>query len=341
MKRYGFGMFVLSFAAFCLFVIAGAGHAQDKVIKLRYANFFPPMHKMAVMGHEWCKEVEKRTNGRVKITYHPGGELASTAQAYEAAVKDIADISMITQQASAGRFPLTQVMYLPIGSTSARQATKLINAWFDKFKPKEYNDTKVLYLYATGPGNFATLKPINSINDLKGLKIRSAGGDAAKIISAMGAVTVSVPLADSYEGLQRGLIQGSVLPVESLKGWKFGDFLKGLQINDALGDPSAMGVVMNKKKWNSLPPDIQKTIEQVNKEWVEKTGPAWDQMDREGIEYGVSKGMKVVKISKEEQAITARKLKHLPDEYVANMKKLGLPGEESLKFVLAFIKANP
>jgi TRAP-type C4-dicarboxylate transport system substrate-binding protein len=298
------------------------------------------MHKIALLGDEWCKEVEKRTNGRVKITYHPGGTLVPAAQAYEGAVKGIADISMVTQQYNAGRFPLTEVIYLPIRSTSAVQASKLINAWYDKFKPKEYDDVKVLYLYASGPGNFATLKSINSINDLKGLKIRGAG-DTAKIISAMGAVAVSIPLSDSYEGFQRGVIQGSVLPVESLKGWKFGDLLKGIQINDAIGNPSALGVVMNKKKWASLPPDIQKIIEQVNKEWIEKTGVLWDKTDKEGIEYAVSKGAKVVKISKEEQAITSQKMKPLLDEYVEKMKKLGLPGEESLKFCQDFIKANP
>jgi TRAP-type C4-dicarboxylate transport system substrate-binding protein len=340
MKRHGFGVFVLFFVTCFMFAAVGTSHGQDKVIKLKYANFFPPMHKMSVMGDEWCKEVEKRTNGKVKITYHPGGTLTPAAQAYEAAVKGIVDISMMTQQYNAGRFPLTEVMYLPIRSTSARQASKLINAWYDKFKPKEYDDVKVLYLYCGGPGNFATLKPINSINDLKGLKIRGAG-DTAKIISAMGGVAVSIPLSDSYEGFQRGVIQGSVLPVESLKGWKFGDLLKGLQINEAIGNPSALGVVMNKRKWASLPPDVQKVIEQVSKEWVEKTGVAWDQTDKEGIDYGVSKGMKVVKISKEEQAVTIQKMKPLLDAYVASMKKLGLPGEESLKFVLDFIKANP
>ena len=339
MKRCVVMCLMVLVVVFCVLAVSGPAQS-DEVIKLKYANFFPPMHKMSAMADEWCKEVEKRTNGRVKINYLPGGTLIPAAQAYEGAVKGIADISMMTQQYNAGRFPLTEIMYGPIRSTSARQASALITAWFEKFKPKEYDDVKVLYLYCGGPGNFATMKPINSIKDLKGLKIRGAG-DTAKIISAMGGVAVSIPLSDSYEGFQRGVIQGSVLPVESLKGWKFGDLLKGLQVNPAIGNPSALGVVMNKAKWNSLPPDIQKIIEQVNKEWIEKTGAAWDQTDKEGVEYAVSKGAKVVTISKEEQAQTAQKLQPILDEYVANMKKLGLPGEESLKFVVDFVKTHP
>jgi TRAP-type transport system periplasmic protein len=338
MKKLGYVSLVGLFVVMAVMVSVGSVQAQE--FRFKYANFFPPMHKMSVMAEQWCKEVEKRTNGKVKITYLAGGTLVPAAQAYEGAVKGIADISMMTQQYNAGRFPLTEIMYGPLGIHSANQATKMINAWYDKFKPKEYDDVKVMYLYCGGAGQFATLKPLASINDLKGLKIRGAG-DTAKIISAMGGVAVSIPLADSYDGFQRGVVAGSVLPVESLKGWKFGDLLKGIQINNSIGNPSALGVVMNKAKWNSLPPDLQKIIEQVNKEWVEKTGPAWDETDKEGIDYAVSKGAKVFKISKEEEAITAQKLKPILDEYVANMKKLGLPGEESLKFILDFLKANP
>jgi TRAP-type C4-dicarboxylate transport system substrate-binding protein len=340
MKRYGVGFMVLFFVAFCVLAAVGPVHSQE-VIKLKYANFFPPMHKISAIAEEWCKEIEKRTNGKVKFSYHPGGTLIPAAQGYEGAVKNIADVSMMTQQYTAGRFPMTEAMYLPLGGIKrSSQATNLINAWYDKFKPKEYDDTKVLYLFCGGPGQLASLKPLASINDIKGLKIRAAG-DSAKIVSALGGVPVSIPLSDSYEGFQRGVIAGSILPTESLKGWKFGDLLKGIQLNPAMGYPSALGVVMNKEKWNSLPPDVQKVFEQVSKEWIAKTGAAWDEIDKEGIEYAVSKGAKVTTVSKEEEAITAQKMKPLLDEHVANMKKLGLPGEESMKFILDFIKKNP
>jgi len=330
--------FMLFVAVFCVTAVSGPARSQE--LKLKYSSFFPPVHKISVLSDQWCKELEKRTNGKVKVVYLPGGTLIPANQAYESTVKGIADISMITQQYNAGRFPLTEVMYLPLGVKSAAQASKMIQAWYNKFKPKEYDDVKILYLYCGGPGQFATLKPIKSINDLKGLKIRAAG-DSAKIVTAMGAVPVSIPLADSYDGFQRGIIQGSGLPVESLKGWKFGDLLKGVQINDGIGYASALGVVMNKEKYDSLPPDVKKIFDQLNKEWAEKTGPAWDVMDKEGLDYAVSKGAKVFKISKEEEAITARKMKPILDGYVAHMKELGLPGEESLKFLLDFLKANP
>jgi TRAP-type C4-dicarboxylate transport system substrate-binding protein len=185
-----------------------------------------------------------------------------------------------------------------------------------------------------------TLKPLPSINDLKNLKIRAAG-DTAKIVTAMGAIAVSVPMGDIYEGLQRGVVEGVIFPAEALKGWRFGDLIRGLQDNDGLGYPSAQCLVMNKGKWNSLPADIQKIFEKVSEEYIEKQGRLWDETTKEGIEFGVSKGMKVFKISPEEVAITREKMKPVLADYVKRMKDKGLPGEESLKFLQDFIKSHP
>ncbi len=340
MKRCNVVCLLLCFAACCFLNSVSQIQAQERVIKLKYANFFPPMHKMSKISEEWCKEVEKRTNGRVTVSYFPGGILVPPAQAYEGTVKNLTDVAMVVFQYNPGRFPLTEVMCYPLGVKNATQGTNLIWAWYEKFKPKEYDDVKVLFLYSCGPSYFATAKPIDSISKLKGQKIRAAA-DMAKVVTAMGAVPVSIPLADSYDGIQRGVIQGSFLPTESLKGYKFGDLLKGVQMNDAIGNPGGMGVVMNKEKWDALPPDIQKIIEQVSKEWRIKTAATWDEIDKEGLEYGISKGMKVFTISKEEKEVTAQKMKPILAEYVANMKKRGLPGEESLKFCQDYLAKNP
>jgi TRAP-type C4-dicarboxylate transport system substrate-binding protein len=330
----------LLIVVFCFLFLAGPVHSDEKVVKLRYATFFPPMSGMATLADQWCKEVEKRSNGKVKFSFHPGGSLAPANQSYEAAVRGITDISMTATQWTAGRFPMSELIHLPLGVKSADQGTKMINAWYKEFKPKEFDDTKVLYMFASGPSHFMTLKPLQSINDLKGMKIRAAG-DTSKIVTAMGAVPVSVPIADAYEAYQRGICEGVLLSAETLKTFRWGDLLHGLQMNDGIGATNALLVVMNKKKWASLPPDVQKIVEEVNQEWIKKTGKAWDEVDREAIEYAETKGMKVVKISKEEESETVQKVKPLLGAYVAHMKELGLPGEETLKFAIEYLKAHP
>ena len=98
--------------------------AQEKVLKLKYSNFYPPGHPIAVLAGDWCKEVEKRTNGRVKISYFPGNTLCPPQQSYDSVVKGIADIGQTLAAYAAGRFLLTEVLAQPVGYTSNGQPTR-------------------------------------------------------------------------------------------------------------------------------------------------------------------------------------------------------------------------
>ena len=184
-----------------------------------------------------------------------------------------------------------------------------------------------------------TLKPLATIDDLKGMKIRAAG-DTAKIVTAMGAMAVSVPMGDIYEGFQRGVVEGVIFPAEALKGWRFGDLIRGLQDNDGIAYPSALSCDEQREMEFLARGHSENTMEEIDEEWIEKTGKTWEEMTREGVEYGLSKGMKVFKISPEEVAITKEKMKPVLADYVKRMKDMGLPGEESLKFLQDFIKSH-
>lgn len=170
----------------------------QEVITLRYAHFMPPPTAQAINSDQWCKEVEKRTNGKVKITFYPGSTLMPAPQTYDSVVKGIADIGWSIMSYTRGKFPLTEVIDLPLGYKSGYVATKLINAYYDKFKPKEFDETKVLYLHAHGPGILTTKKPVYKLEDLKGMKIRSTGL-SAKIVQALGAAPVGMPITETYD----------------------------------------------------------------------------------------------------------------------------------------------
>jgi len=195
-------------------------------------------------------------------------------------------------------------------------------------------------MWNSGPGVFMTNKPISSVDGLKGLKMRAAGNQS-KIATAIGVTPVSVPIGDIYEGLQRNVIEGILFYPESLKSYRFGDFIRGLQDNPGINWAGSGFHVMNKQKWASLPPDIQKIIEEVTEEWAEKHAKVWAETDKEGRDYGISKGMKVFKISPEEAKKSQEMVKPLFDEYVKSMKEKGLPGEEALKFCRDWLKSHP
>jgi TRAP-type C4-dicarboxylate transport system substrate-binding protein len=299
------------------------------------------MHPFSVLAQEWCKEIEDKTNGRVKITYYPSGTLINPTQTYDGIVKSVIDIGWSMLGYSPGRFPLTEVFDLPLGFKSGVQATRALNAFYQKFKPRELDDVKIFYLHSYAPGSFHTKKPIKQLDDLRGLRIKGAG-ETTRIIAAAGATPNTVPMSELYDSISRGVCDGAMIPVEGLKGWKLGEVLHCTYENAGSAYCAPFFFAMNKEKWNSLPKDIQDIIEKLNKEYAEKQGKLWDIGDAEAIEWLNKSGKHMfVKAADDEVLKMAERQKPLLDAYVKNVKAKGLPGDEALKWLQDYLKTAP
>jgi TRAP-type C4-dicarboxylate transport system substrate-binding protein len=330
---------LISLVAPVALALGAALPAAAKTVELNYATFFPATHAHTVLATEWGKEIEKRTNGAVKVNMFAGATQTPADQTFDSVTKGIADIGMSVASYSKGRFPLSEVIDLPLGYTSGLQATRLANAFYQKFQPKEYADAKIMYVMAYGPGVVHTKKPVEKLEDLKGMKIRCTG-TSARVVAALGATPVAMPMNETYDALQKGVVEGYVAPEESLKGFKTAEVVKYTTENLGSSFSLFFFIAMNKQKWDSLPKDVQATIEKVNKEWIDKSGKVWDQIEKEGRDYGVSKGMKIAKLSAAEDARWAETVKPVITDYLSATKAKGLPGEEALKFCQDWMKKN-
>lgn len=168
-----------------------------------------------------------------------------------------------------------------------------------------------------------------------------ASSESADIVRAVGGAPVTQPITETYDSLQRGLVDGVLGPIEALKGWKFGELVKVCLENYAVSYMTSMFVVMNKDKWNALSRTDQAIIENINAQWIEKHARLWVTLDEEARAYTVAKGVKWVKVTKEEESRTSDKMKGVLDKYVQEMKGKGLPGGEALQFCLDYIKTHP
>jgi TRAP-type C4-dicarboxylate transport system substrate-binding protein len=252
--------------------------------------------------------------------------------------KGISDVGNHVLGYTVGRFPLTEVLDLPLGYPNNTVPTKLANAFYDKFKPKEFNDVKVLWFHAQAPGIVHTkTKPITKLEDLKGMKMRTYGSNA-KLMSLLGGTPVAMPMTDVYDALSRGVAEGLMCAYEATEGFRFGDQLKYSTENYATSYSAVFAIVMNKDKWNSLPPDIQKIIDTMSKEYIEKYAAMWDDIEISGKAYLVKRGNKINTLSKEEEAKWVEKAQPIFDDYVKKMKEKGLPGDEALKFARDYLK---
>ncbi len=321
-----------------LFLILGptihltAPTANAAEIELRYSTFFPPTHIQAKLAEEWINEVEKRTGGKVNITYFPGGTLGKGPEIYGHVLKGVTDIGFCLFAYTRGRFPVMEAVDLPLGYPTGFCATKVINRFYKKFKPKELDEVHLLYLHAHGPGLLHSKRPVRTMADLRGMKIRCTGF-SAKVAKALGGVPVAMGQGGAYEALQKGVVEATLSPMEVLKGWKQAEVIKSTTECFSVGYTTGFYVVMNKNKWEGLPRDAQKVMTKVSNEWIEKHGEGWDGTDEEGRKYTLSLGNEIIPLSAEESAKWKATARPVVDEFIQEKEKKGIPAEKYVKFL--------
>lgn len=312
---------IVSFAVLLL-----PAEVQAKMIKLNYSIFFPQAHGQCTAAISWSEEIERRTDGRVEITIFPGGTLTKANQCYDGVVNGISDIGMSVFAYTRGRFPVMEACDLPLGYPSGKVASRVVNDYYSSVRPDELDDVKVLYFHAHGPGLLHTKKPVRTLDDLARMKIRSTGL-SAKVVKALGGVPVAMPQGETYESLQKGIVEGTFGPIEVLKGWRQAEVIKYTTNCYTVGYTTAMFVVMNKKKWESLPADIQKIMDKTSAEWIDVHGRTWDEVDTEGRGYTLSLGNSIIDLSEGESARWRSAVEPVMKEYVEAAKKNGFDGK--------------
>jgi TRAP-type C4-dicarboxylate transport system substrate-binding protein len=331
---------LLIILAVSFFMILNAGSVLAKTIELRFAQPFSPKHTMQTMLIEpWAEKIEKMTEGRVKVTMFSGGALGKASDHYSLAEKGIADIVYALQDYTPGRFPLTTVFELPFMIPSAEKTSVAMWKTFEKFPEfqKEYSKVKVLALFCHPQGHFNTVKkPIRKISDLKGMKFRTASPHVTKALKAFGAVPVTMAVTESYTALERGVVDGTVLPWEGLYVFKQAELLKYSTETDFY--TMSMMVVMNKRKYDSLPDDIKKVIDETTGIVMSReAGRVYDTMRPIYKERCLEKGMQTIQLSPEDTKKLEALTMPLREEWVKEMDERGLSGKAVLESAIEFI----
>lgn len=301
------------------------------VIELRLAHFFPSTHPAEKdLIQPWAQEIEKATNGKIKITSYPGESLLPSAQIYDGVVSGIADVGLSCFAYTRGRFPVSEVFELPgIIYKDSKAASKVAWEGIKELNPKEVQDTKLLMVISTGPGDLYTKTPVRDLNDLKGLEIR-ATGLSAKTLQALGAVPVAMPQSEAYESLSKSIVKGNLGPVEVLKGWKQAEVTKYLTQTPFLYN-TLFFITMNKEKWNSLDEETQQTITNVSERYFNEVASGlWDMQNEDAMEYANGKGMETIKLAPDETEKWIKLVEPIQQEFVAGMNKQGLEGQQIL-----------
>ena len=307
--------------------------ASSQTITLKYANFPPAPTFPCVQMEGWKTEVEKRTGGKIVVQTFPGSTLLSAKNMFEGVVSGTADIGCLAMSYQPGRFPISEAIDQPVGFSSAKAASLALYDLIEKYKPKEFEQVKIITLFTCPPANIMTIKPVKSLKDLKGLELR-VGGTQADIIKNLGGIPVAMPQSDTPEALQKGTVKGHVSSMEVLKDFNYAAYTANTTIVNLW--VVTFGVVMNKDKWNSLPADVKKVIDDMKKEQALWTGTYVDDHVTESLKWSKEKyNLQIIELPASEKAEVPKLIKPLIDGYIERVTKAGLPGNQIIKDVYA------
>ena len=297
------------------------------VINLKITNYFPPPSMQSKIMAEYISELESRTDGRVKVQYFPGGSLLKAPATIKGIDSGITDIGLAHIEYTAGRFPVMEACEMPLGYSSGWVANQIMNDFYNKFRPKEFDKYKVLWFHANSPSLIISKKPVRRLEDLKGLTIRAPGrfGD---IISALGGTPAPTHIMETYGAMAKGVLDGVFVPYETLRTFKFAEVAKYVTDTRFIGPSYPFYVMMNKKSYAKLPPDIKEIFDTLSGEYRERMALMWNGVEFPGKAFGSEMGVEYIKLSPQEAARWEKAVQSVIENYVKDMVSKGFSESE-------------
>ncbi|MGB5985363.1 MAG: TRAP transporter substrate-binding protein [Desulfobacterales bacterium] len=249
------------FCLACGLIFAQASLAET--ITLRYAQQNPDTGWSTVnCVAPWLRQVEEATGGQLKIEAYHGQTLAKGKDMWTAVKTGITDIGWCFHGYWPGMTPLADVISLPaLPFRSAEKGSAALWQLYEKFPAiqDEFKDVQVLLFYTSEPYSLITReKPVKTLEDIKGMKIRMTGGPPTDMMKLLGGVPMLIPMPDNYISMQKGVIDGIGVPWEAIHVWRF--YEVGQYYTEVPFPAVYFSIAMNKAKWNSLSKEVQDAI---------------------------------------------------------------------------------
>src|SRR2546428_10973285 len=316
-------------------VVAAASPALGQTTRTMSSGVAPQHHLTANVLQGWATEVEKATNGRVKFPMLPKHPSAPPGT-FDAVRDGLVDLSFVTASYTPARHILPLLAELPgSGDTALVNSVAYSRIYWKHFhKVGEYKGVKLLGVFTHGPGQMFTKRPVKSIADVQGLKIRTGGGVAEQVAKALGASAFVKPAPESYELLSSGVADGVFFPLESIISFKLDTVLEQATLFPGGMYSSSFGFFMNEDKWNKLPKQDQDAIERISGEWIARhAGRAWDDADRKGMDALKKSGVKIVNASPAFVADVRKRSAPIIEDWIT---KANAKGVDAVKILAEF-----
>lgn len=298
---------------------------------LDFSHFFPPNHEQeTVVVQEFISRVADATDGKLKVTSYPGASLAAPSAQFDSAATGAVDIGLSVHSYTPNQFPLTSVMELPFISESGVQGSKVLWQLYEEFPEmqKEYAEVIPLWLYTTEPGQLFTVgKQVKSVEDLKGMRIRSPSPEVNEWLTALGASPVSMSMNETYEALEKGVVDGTVGPWHTLLDYSLHSVVDYVTVGNFY--MSTFFTVMNTDSYDALGVENQKVLKDIGGEKMgEVAGGNFDKRAEEAIKTAKESGIEIYQLSDQDMEEWKILIHPTIEKWIIKMEDKGLPGQK-------------
>lgn len=297
--------------------------------ELKLATFVPPSHIIyARVLVPWAQELEKRTAGKLKIRFFPSLQLGGKPpELYRQMVQGISDICFTLPGYTSGDFPMMTLTELPNMAQSADDGTKKLWTHFDKFLARDFKDAKVLMLWNSDTASIMSKqKPVRSLADVKGMKIRTPSAAQSAQLEQLGAIPIDMPANQIYNSLDRGVVDASMIPMSAAIDFKLIEVARYFTVNAPLGR-SPFLVAMNRARYDRLPADLKKAVDETTGLPLSLKGAATYDTQNNAALAAARKDRELITLSDDERGKWIAAFRPLIERKAEEAEKAGLPGK--------------
>jgi TRAP-type transport system periplasmic protein len=327
-----------------LITLASAAPSFAQEVTLKFHHIWTPNAMASVrVIQPWCDKIAAESSGKMKCQILPSMSGGGTPPQLVDRVKDGVDDLVITLPGyTAGRFPAMEVFELPFMTRTAEPASRAAWDYLQKNALKEFPGTKILATWVHDEGFVHTReKQIKTAADFKGLKMRAPTRQTNKLLAALGATPVAMPMPATADALSKNTIDGMLFPWEIIPALKFQELVKfHSETDQSRGALYSAGFIfgMNQAKYDSLPADLKAIIDRNSgAAYSGQVGKIWDESAIAGKKAATDRGNTIYVIPPAEVDNFAAMTNPLYDEWVADMNKRGLNGKQLLDDARAMI----
>jgi len=307
---------------------------QAKTIELRLAHMFPVGTPSDKHIKEWADKVAEESKGELKIRIFPSNTLISAPEMYDGVVKGAADLGFAWRYKPTNYTVGVLFPFLLTAPDTVTAGKVYDDIWekFPEMMAKEWEDVKTLYLEPTMPVYLFSRKPLHSMEDMKGQQIRVPSKELADMVKGLGGTPAFMSTADFIVGLDKGTVDGGTGLFAIIPDFKLGGKIKYV-VNISLGNSTPLMLIMNKKSFSNLPPNLQNVLEK-SMEWARADSKKyWSSFYDDCVDYSKKNNIELINLPAAEKKKWLDVINGVRKQAGLDLDKQGYPGTELIKFI--------